>query len=202
MVTGTPSDTLTMYRYLDRTQLEKAIGARGSVRLRGVAKGMPELEFNYLSKYTRPGAGDIDPATLAYAGMSDPLPIHPDNTSVFTLDGYAACLLSYELDYGIPLDYRALPNCPTGARHGKPVPVGTLVIEAPSPALKNFFSTMESHNGVEVVPLQLVHGPSTNQLVSESAQVQISNVTSGTEGDDVTYSMSLRFIEAPTLTVQ
>lgn len=155
-------ESCSIYFNLDGT-LHKILGARGSLGLRVRAGQIPKWVYAFKGLFTAPGAVALPAAD--FSKFMDPLPVSDANTPAFTLDGHAAVLENFELDFGNDVQGRFLVGQEeiviTDRRAG-----GRCNIEAPALGSKDFFSLAAGHARV---PLTLVHGAGAGTIVEIAA---------------------------------
>lgn len=193
------SKTVTLYRFLSDLMVQKSFGCRGALQLSFSGDSLPLFEFsNFMGSYNRPATANF-PNSLTYDDHDFPLPFTKENTPTFTIDGYAFIVENLTINFGQDVQYLNLPNF-SGTRHGTAKPSGSATVIAPTLDQKNLFEKQESHNGITVIPLDLVHGLTKgNRLKVNSPKIQIFNVKEGSNGGLVTLSFDFNFIDSPTI---
>lgn len=192
------SETVALYRHVGNQMLQKALGCRGNVSVS--MDSFLRMQFsNFKGSYNRPSAANF-PNTLNYQHYADPLPINKANTTLLELDGYGIGLTAGNISFGDSVNYKNLPN-QEFSQHANQFATGQLTFIAPDLAAKDYFSKMESHNGVVTVPFKLVHGSVAGNICEiESAELQISNLSETDVDGDIGFSADIRFQVAPTIT--
>ncbi len=151
------------------------LGMRGNVQL-VVPKGeVPLFRLNYLALHVPPT--EVALPTADFAGFRLPRPIEDANTPTFALDGFAAMFHSMTLNIAQRLVHRNLVNGESIDITGRE-PTGTVQIEAPSLATKDFFAIAEAQRqpGAALSALQLVHGTASGDIVQiDCPAVQLIN---------------------------
>lgn len=164
-------ESLTMVINVDGIQ-HKLLGVRGNVALNMVSKDIPTLDFTMTGLYG--GVVDAAPVVPVYTGFQKPLGVNNVNTSGFTIHGYAGCLQSLSLDMGNNIAFRTLVGCETVELTDRLL-TGSIVIEAPLTAEKDFFAINQSG---AVDAIALTHGLTAGNIVTVSVpQAQLKNPT-------------------------
>lgn len=173
-------------------QLHKVTGCRGSVKF-NLAKGsLPSMSFSFTGLYHDP-VTQAAPTGLDTSPYKAPLPVNSVNTTL-SIAGYAAKAESMDVDMANNVVFRDLIGSQSVIITDR-APAGSLTIEAPDLATKNFFAASASHSGVTLHPLSVVHGKTAGQIVELSAPtVQLSGISMGDSDGILTYSMNTRLI--------
>jgi hypothetical protein len=167
-------------------------GARGSFSLNCVVGQIPTINFNFMGIYNAPT--DTAAPTPVYANQAEPLIFKDGNTTSFSLFSYAGCLQSLELDLANEMIYRELVGCTKSVLLTDRKPAGTVVIEAPTIAQKDYFAIA---NGSSTGNLTFQHGTTAgNRVTVTSPQTDITN-PSYTDQDGI-QMLSLPFASVPT----
>jgi hypothetical protein len=167
-------------------------GARGSFSLNCEVGQIPTINFNFMGIYNAPT--DTAAPTPIYSAQAEPLIFKDGNTSSFSLFGYSGCLQSLELDLANEMIYRELVGCTKSVILTDRKPAGTVVIEAPTIAQKDFFTIA---TGSSTGSLSFQHGTTAgNRITVSSPQTDITNPTY-TDQDGI-QMLSLPFVSVPT----
>ncbi len=185
------TDAVSVYVVIDG-DLQKITGCVGSWGFNG-ARGIPKLVFNMVGNYAKP-INDGTPLTPDFTAFEPPLPMTRANTT-FTIDGYAAVLLSITMDAGIPILPRNVPNLEEVLQTDRGV-TGSIVIQAPKVSQKDVFADLlHSHVGINSGALVLVHGTVAGNIFQINAPaVQLSGVQENNDSGIQTYTCSARFV--------
>jgi len=146
--------------------VHKMLGARGKwTSLKIDANGYLRLGVEILSLYASPVAA-VQPANVNYGhvNMAAALPVNDTNTT-FTLDTYPAVLHSLNLDSGMQVKKREAINVNDVISTARAV-AGSVVIDEPPLASKNFWSVVEARTPVA---MQVVHGITPGEIVQLDA---------------------------------
>ncbi len=164
----TGEEALTIYFHM-QGQKHPLLGARGSVSAKIKSPGRPVWHFKLMGMWGAPSAV-ADPVPT-YTAFKRPLPVNNANTTV-TLDGAAVRLAELNLDQNAALTYRNLAGGEEVAITGREWK-GSLTIEAPSVAAKDWFGVVK---GDALVPLSFTHGTVAGQRVTiDAPRVQLTN---------------------------
>lgn len=183
------SKTVSLMRYLGDQFIEKSLGCRGNVSF-SFDRFLKMAFSNFKGSYIQPIQGAF-PGTVSWENITDPVPMTKENTTACTIDNFSAILLGGNLSAGNGVNWINRPG-QKYAQHGKLFSEGSLSIQAPTLAEKNFFAKMESHNGVEVLDFALTHGTVAGNIIKLALSLQISNVTETKDNDEVGFDMTVR----------
>lgn len=132
--TGFPSATL--YYNVDGV-LHKITGARGTCEFSLSVKQIPIIKFTFTGVYNAPS--DTAQPSTDFSVFSIPKIVNTSNTPAFSLHGFQGLLESINLQLGGDVQYRTLVGSESVLFLDRK-PSGTMVIEAPTIASKDFFS--------------------------------------------------------------
>lgn len=182
----------TIYINVDGV-LHKFIGCRGTMSMNCSLGQIPTLKFDLTSIYNEPT--DLAAVTPTYDKQATPLIFKQGNTTAFTFFTTSTfCLSSFEFNLANETTYRELVNCNKEVVITDRKPAGSVMIEAPLTATKNFFNlaTTDTTGG-----LTFLHGTTAgNRVTFTSSRVDI---TAPTYSDmDGIVMMSIPFVAIPT----
>ena len=195
-------ESSTAYLIDGVTQKTAVSGCRGQVGV-SLNNGVMEMNFsNILGLYERPIALAA-PLTYSVSNQEYGAIVSADNTTTLTLGGQALCMSAFSLDnLGQTSSYVDLVNCTEVLLSPSPVD-GSLTIRATDPAVYSWWEKQESHQTVHELPLAIVHGTVTGNIVEiASSRVQISNIQRTDENGILGYSMNIRCLDGATLKVR
>jgi hypothetical protein len=181
-ITAAPS-SLGAYYYLDDFQM-KLFGMRGDITAIDFTAGAyPFIGYDFMG-IVPPAAStpfaDVAPAPLTLTAWKDPLEVNTSNTSV-SLDGFACVMRSFKAKVNADVKLRNL----VGKRYiqrGNHKMDGSFLIELPTIAAKNYFSSMR--NGTRLVST-ITHGTVAGSIVqADIPGFQIRKIDL-TEEDDI-----------------
>lgn len=177
-------------------QLHKVTGCRGSVKF-NLAKGsLPSMSFSFTGLYHDP-VTQAAPTGLDTTAFQVPLPVNSVNTTL-SIASFAAKAESVDVDMANNVVFRDVIGSRSVIITDR-APAGSMTIEAPDLATKNFFAASASHSGITLHPLSVVHGKTAGQIVELSAPtVQLSGISMGDSDGLLTYSMNTRLIPTDT----
>lgn len=169
--------------------LHKVRGARGNVELSMEAGQIPVFKFEFLGLYTAPT--DTAAPTVDYTSYKTPLVANTTNTPTFSLFSYAAVMKSLSINYNNTLNYRTLVGAEDVQISDRNV-TGTVVIEAPTIATKDFFTEAI---GTALGALSLVHGTVAGYKIElASSRVNVSNPTYTDDNGITMMSIPVQFV--------
>jgi hypothetical protein len=182
----------TIYINVDGV-LHKFTGCRGTMSMNCSLGQIPTLKFDLTSIYNEP----TDAAALSptYDKQATPLIFKQGNTTAFTFFTTSTfCLSSFEFNLANEITYRELVNCNKEVIITDRKPAGSVMIEAPLTATKNFFNlaTTDTTGG-----LTFLHGLNAGNRVTFTAN-QV-DITAPTYSDmDGIVMLSVPFVAIPT----
>lgn len=191
---STAFSSVTIHYNIDGV-LHKLTGCRGTFSLNTAVGAIPTIDFTMTGIYNAPT--DTAAPTVTYADQATPLIFKAGNTGAFSLLGYTGCLQSVSLDAGNSIIYRELVGCTKEVLITDRASTGTVVIEAPTIAAKDFFTAalVDTSAG----ELSFIHGTTGGNIVSfYSGRVDITDPTY--QDQDGIHMLSLPFTAVPTST--
>ena len=129
--------SVTIYYNLDGV-LHKVTGARGTFTLNAEVGQIPTIQFTMTGIYNAPT--DTAAPAVTYSNQATPLIFKEGNTSAFQFFSYAGCLQSVSFDIANTTVYRELVGCTKETLITQRASNGTVMIEAPTIATKDYFS--------------------------------------------------------------
>jgi len=183
-------DSATIYFNIDG-QEQRIKGARGTCSIKLTRGQLPYLHFVMTGLYTRPTA--VSMYAPDFSGFKKPVPVNNTNTGTVLIHGFAATLEDFSFDLNAEIVHRNLPGNDS-VEYIDRAPSGTLVIESPAIATKDYFTAMESHAGVTLGVIDIIHGPAANRFKFYSALTQLSNLKMGESDGLMTYTFDVSFL--------
>jgi hypothetical protein len=173
--------------------LHKFVGCRGTVSMNCALGQIPTLKFDLMSIYNEPT--DAAALTPTYDKQATPLVFRAGNTSAFTfLSVTTFCLNSLEFNLANEMTYRELIGCTKEVIITDRKPAGSVMIEAPTMAVKNFFNAATTDTTGN---LSILHGTTAGNRVTFTAN-QV-DITAPTYSDmDGIVMLSVPFVAIPT----
>jgi hypothetical protein len=163
----------TIYYNIDGV-LHKVTGARGTYTLNVAVGEIPTIDFTFTGVYNAPT--DTAAPSVTYANQATPVIAKNGNTTGFELLSYAGCLQSVTFDVGNTLVYRDLINCTKQVLLTDRASTGSVVIEAPTIAQKDYFTAALSDGTLGNLLFQ--HGQIAGNIVDfASTKVDIGDVS-------------------------
>ena len=152
--------------------LHKLTGCRGTFSINTAVGAIPTIDFTMTGIYNPPT--DTAAPAVTYADQATPLIFKAGNTGAFTMLGYSGCLQSITMDAGVNVIYRELVNCTKQVLITDRASTGTVVIEAPTIADKDYFAAALTDGTLG--ELSFIHGTTAGNLVLlQSLQVDITD---------------------------
>ena len=183
--------SVTIYYHEDGIR-HKLTGCRGTFEIKGEVGQIPTIAFTMTGIYNAPT--DETLPTPTYANQATPLIFKQGNTTNFTAFSYSGCLQSYSFSMANDVIYRDLVGCTKEIMITNRAPSGTIVIEAPSIATKDFFSIA---TGTSTGSITFQHGTTGGNIATvTTAQSDLGNLTYSDQ--DGVQMLNMPFIAVPT----
>lgn len=167
-------ESVTLHYIMDRN-LHVMRGCRGTVAAEFPRVGLPFFRFEFWGTYDRPvAATSITPNVSAF---QTPLPVNESNTDL-TIGSYSPRAESAVFDLANNVVPRNIINFDEKIITDRS-PTAQLAFEMPAVADKDVFADiLESHNGINLQALQLVHGGTAGNIVTiDAPRAQMSNLS-------------------------
>lgn len=167
-------------------------GCRGTFTMNCQLGQIPTIQFEMTGIFNTPT--DTAQPAVTYAAQATPLIFRDGNTSSFSFMGYSGCLMSVDFNLANNIVYRELIGCTKEVLITDRQPAGTVVIEAPTIAAKNYFSdALGSSTG----SLSFLHGTTAGNRVTFTASQ--SDVTQPSYSDsDGVQMLNIPYVALPT----
>ena len=183
--------SVTIFYNIDGV-LHKVTGCRGTFTLNGAVGEIPTIDFTMTGIYNAPT--DTAAPAVTYSNQAAPAIFKNGNTTGFALFSYSGCLQSIELDIGNEVIYRELVGCNKEVLINNRAVTGSVVLEAPTIASKDFFTTAL---GTALGNLTFQHGQTAGNIVSfASTSIDIGDVNY--EDQDGIHMLSIPVTAVPT----
>lgn len=161
--------SVTLHYNIDGV-LHKLTGCRGTFSLNTEVGAIPTLDFTMTGIYNAPT--DTAAPTVTYADQATPRIFKAGNSGAFTMLGYSGCLQSVSMDLGNTTVYRELVGCTKEVLITDRASTGTVVIEAPTIAQKDYFTAALTDGSLG--ELSFIHGTTGGNIVAlQSTRVDI-----------------------------
>lgn len=166
-------DSVTIHYNIDGVR-HKVTGARGTFVMNTSVGEIPTIDFTFTGVYNAPDDSALPTAT--YANQATPLIFKNGNTDTFSLLGYSGCLQSVSMDLGNTLVYRELIGCDKEVLITDRASNGTVVIELPTIAEKDYFTAALTDGTLGDLTFQ--HGTVAGNIVDfASSRIDIGDVS-------------------------
>lgn len=167
-------------------------GCRGTFTMSAEVGQIPTIDFTMVGVYNAPT--DTALPAVTYTAQAAPLVFKQGNTSAFQFFSYAGCLQSVSFDMANSTVYRELVGCTKEIIITDRKPAGTVMIEAPALATKDYFAISQ---GETTGNLTFLHGTTAgNRVTLTAAQCDIVNPTYADQ--DGVQMLSIPFVAVPT----
>ena len=184
-------ESSTIYYHQDGIR-HKVTGCRGTFEVNCEVGQIPFISFTMTGIYNAPS--DETLPTPTYANQATPLIFKEGNTVSFSAFSYAGCLMSYNFNIANDVIYRELVGCTKEILITNRAPNGTVVIEAPTIADKDFFAIA---TGTSTGSITFQHGTTAgNRVTMATAQSDLGNLTYSDQ--DGIQMLNMPFIAVPT----
>jgi hypothetical protein len=170
----------------------KLTGARGTVTMNCQLGEIPTLQFEMTGIYNAPT--DTAQPSVTYSAQATPLIFREGNTSAFSFFSYSGCLMSVDFNLANEVVYRELIGCTKEVLITDRKPAGTVVIEAPTIATKDYFSLAI---GSATGNLTFQHGTTAGNRVTFTASQVDATQPAYTEQDGI-QMLSVPYVALPT----
>jgi hypothetical protein len=157
-------------------------GFRGSPALSAPLNSYGLFTITGIGRYSTPTP--ISGQTFSYGAQAEPLPVTPKHVPKIRFQGFDPCSEGFTFDWGLTTAFRSLIGCEPHARiTDRPNPNGTLTIENPPVATKDYFTSAADNTGAS-------DGPFIAQLGTAAAQSSIFFAPKCAIGGDISFSDS------------
>lgn len=172
--------------------LHKLTGCRGTFSINTAVGEIPTIDFTMTGVYNAPT--DTAAPAVTYADQATPRIFKAGNSGAFTLLDYSGCLQSVSMDLGNSTVYRELVGCTKEVLITDRATTGTVVIEAPTIAQKDYFTAALSDGTLG--ELSFIHGTTGGNIVAlQSTRVDIGDPSY--QDQDGIHMLSLPYTAIP-----
>lgn len=172
-------------------QLHQVVGARGSASFSLSKESIPTISFKFIGFYQRPT--DVATITADLSAFADPLPISNAQTSL-TIGAYSPIAESISFDMASDVKARNVINQNEVIVTDR-APTGSTSVQAPDVTTKNFFAEVESHDGITLQTLQLIHGTTSGNIVQiDAPKTQLTTIAFQDGDGELHYNLGLSLI--------
>jgi hypothetical protein len=180
-------DSATL-KYYNDGQEHKVLGARGNVSFSLARGAIPTMSFTFIGLYARPTAVAL-PAGVTTDYIA-PIPVTKVNTPTFSVHGTAVVAESLAINMGNNVIYRNVIGSESVIITDRNA-TGQMVVEAPAIGTKNWFTSVESHDGITTGAVQLVHGTAAGNIVTfDGVAVQLTAIDHADSEGLTVYNMA------------
>ncbi len=160
-------------------------GFRGSPALAAPLNGYGTFTITGIGRYVTPTAKATE--AFVFSNQAEPLPMTPRHTRALRFQGFNPCSEGFTFDWGLTTTFRSLIGCdPTARITDRPNPSGTITIENPPVATKNFFTSAADNSGASDGPFVVQQGTAaTESSIFGCAKAAISGDLSFSDSDGV-----------------
>jgi hypothetical protein len=160
-------------------------GFRGSPAMAGPLNGYGAFTVTGIGRYVTPTAKSAE--AFVYSNQAEPVPVTPRHTKALRFQGFGPCSEGFTFDWGLSTVFRSLIGCDPSARiTDRPNPNGTLTIENPPVATKDFFTAAADNSGASDGPFMVQQGTvETESSIFFCPKVAISGDLSFSDSDGI-----------------
>ena len=160
-------------------------GFRGSPALNAPLNGYGTFTITGVGRYVTPTAKASE--AFVYSGQAEPLPFTPRSSRALRFQGFNPCSEGFTFDWGLSTTFRSLVGCePTARITDRPNPSGTITIENPPVATRNFFTAAADNSGASDGPFMVQQGTAaTESSIFGCPRAAISGDLSFSDSDGV-----------------
>jgi hypothetical protein len=172
-------------------QLHQVVGSRGSASFSLSKESIPMISFKFIGFYLRPT--DVATITADHSAFADPLPISNAQTSL-TIGAYSPIAESISFDMASDVKARNVINQNEVIVTDRK-PTGSTSVQAPDVSTKDFFAEVESHDGITLQALQLIHGTTAGNIVQiDAPKVQLTTIGFQDGDGELHYNLGLSLV--------
>jgi hypothetical protein len=172
-------------------------GFRGSIALNAPLNQYGTFTVTGLGRYTTPTARTTE--SFTFGNQADPVPVTPRHTRALQFQGYGPCAEGFTFDWGLSTTFRSLIGCtPEAEITDRANPNGTLTIENPPVATKDFFTAAADSTGASDGPFMVQQGTvETQSSIFYAPRTAISGDLSFSDSEGVDM-LNIPFTALPT----
>ena len=183
--------SVTLHYNIDGV-LHRLTGCRGTFSINTAVGEIPTIDFTMTGVYNAPT--DTVAPSVTYADQATPRIFKAGNSGAFTLLAYSGCLQSVSMDVGNTTVYRELVGCTKEVLITDRASTGTVVIEAPTIAQKDYFTAALTDGTLG--ELSFIHGTTGGNIVAlQSVRVDIGDPSY--QDQDGIHMLSLPYTAIP-----
>jgi hypothetical protein len=183
--------SVTLYFFADGVR-HKVTGCRGTWSMSMATGEIPKISFSFTGIFNAPT--DETQPSPTFSNQADPVVVNSANTATLQVHGYAACLSAFSLDLANETPFRQLAGCTQQIMITDRKPAGSVTIEAPTIAAKNYFSAASTQTSGQ---FSWVHSGGAGNIVTFTAP-NCNLGAPGYEDSDGIIMLTLPFMPQPT----
>lgn len=184
-------ESVTLYFFQDGEQ-QVVPGVRGTLSLNPESGSLPAIEYTLTGLYQRPT--EASQPNLSVQNQVDEVPVNFQNTSTFSIFDYSAIGQSLSLDLGNTVSYRNLVNY-EGVDITERASTGQFNVRAPRLSDHDFFSAVESHQGITTGKILFEHGTTAGNIVGlRTVNSQLTSISREDSDGVVHYQMDAQHL--------
>jgi hypothetical protein len=152
----------TIVAVKDGANVHRIDGFRGSPALNSTLNGYGTFTITGIGRYTTPTARSAE--GFIYSNQAEPVPVTPTHTKAIRFQGFNPCFAGFTFDWSLSTVFRSLIGCePKALITDRPNPNGTITIDNPSVATKNFFTAAADNSGASDGPFVVQQGTTATE---------------------------------------
>jgi hypothetical protein len=178
------------------SNVHRIVGFRGSPAVNAPLNEYGTFTITGVGRYATPTAKSSE--TFTYGAQAEPVPVTPTHTKSLQFQGFGPCSEGFSFDWANSVSFRSLIGCAPSARiTDRPNPNGTLNIENPAVATKNYFNSAADNTGASDGAFVVQQGTASgNSSILFMPKTQISGDISFADSDGIDM-MNIPFTALP-----
>lgn len=172
-------------------QIHTVLGCRGTVEFMVDAEGIPVARFTFIGMYQTPT--EAAAVTVDNSAYIDPVYVSKENTSL-TVGSYTASASAISANLNNTYSLRSVTE-EKSVKISERNAQGRVTVDAPALATKDFYSLVESHNGVTTEAVTITHGTLAGNIVEIAGpSVQFTGINPTNSDGELAYQLDLSFL--------
>ena len=179
---STAFDGYTMQFFVDNGSEQAITGIRGSFDISMSVNVIPTIAFSQMGIFAAPTA--LSRPSETYSAQATPLAVNADNTATVSVHGFSACMTEFSLSLGTEMVFEQKAGCTKQVRLTDRVTTGSITIELPAFATKDFLSIASAQTQGNI---NWVHGSTAGNIITFNADQAAFDSPTYVESDSVTH---------------
>ena len=179
---STAFDSYTMQFFIDNGSEQAITGIRGSFDISMSVNVIPTIAFSQMGIFAAPTA--LSRPSETYSAQATPLAVNADNTATVSVHGFSGCMTEFSLSLGTEMVFEQKAGCTKQVRLTDRVTTGSITIELPAFATKDFLSIASAQTQGNI---NWVHGSTAGNIITFNADQAAFDSPTYVESDSVTH---------------